>query len=362
MSHDSGAVPLTAQLPTASESKGPRRIAWDRFRRKKLAMVSLMVILLFYVVGAFAGFIAPYSYSAQDLDNADQLAWLGQPYCSLVAALNPDYRQPKSQPPTAAHLLGTDRVGRDLFSRILYGIRTSVIVSLAALVTGSIFLGVTLGAVAAYYRGWVDTVIMRVGELFMAFPSLLLVILISATIKDRVREWALAVEKGLGLSGLVDSGFVDYVVVFGALAAFGWVGVARIIRGQILQIRETDYVTAARALGATAPSIIRRHVLPNTLNIVIYMLSSGLGGAIGSELVLSWLGVGIQPPTPSLGVMIYENGGQTNFLTQVGCERAPLLLAPILVSTVIFFAFALMGDGLIDALNPRSNEGSGRRS
>lgn len=357
MTQPTAPTELLEQLPHArARGKRPLALAWERFRRKRLAMASLLVILTFYIVGIFAGQLAPYSYSAQNLDNPDQLAWIGQPYCSLVAAINPNYRAPRSLPPTSEHVLGTDRVGRDLYSRILYGMRTSVIVSLAAILTGSIFFGITLGAIAAYYGRWVDTLIMRTGEIFLAFPGLLLVILISATIRPRVKEWFEGLEHTVGNVGLVESGFVDYFVVFGALSVFGWVGVARIIRGQVLSIRETDYVLAARALGASTRSIIFQHILPNTTNIIIYMLSVGLGGAIGSELVLSWLGVGIQPPTPSLGVMIYENGGQTNFLDQVNCLRPPLLLAPITLTIVMFFAFALFGDGLMDALNPQARD------
>lgn len=354
------AAALADRLSAERGGKSPWALAWERFRRKRLAMASLVVVTAFYVLGALAPVLAPGdSYRVQDLDNPDQLAWLGVPYCALVAAIDPNYRPPSSRPPSPEHPLGTDRLGRDVMARILHGMKTSVVVSLAAILTGSIFIGVTLGALAAYYRGWVDALIMRVGEIFLAFPGLLLVVLISATIRPRVKEWAEGFEQAINFRGLVESGFVDYLVVFGALAAFSWVGVARIIRGQILQIREMDYITAARASGATTGRIILHHVMPNTLNIVIYLLSVGLGGAIGSELVLSWLGVGVQPPIPSLGVMIWENGGQTNFINQVTCQRAPLLLAPIAVSTVVFFAFALLGDGLIDALNPRAKDRPG---
>lgn len=328
-------------------------LGWERFRKKKLAVASLIIILAFYLGGIFAPLLAPFSYSDQDLQKSFQPAWLTQPLCAVINVFGREGTPPKLAP-SPEHLMGTDRLGRDLYSRILWGMRTSVIVSLAAILTGSIFLGVTLGALAGFLGRWVDTVVMRVGEIFLAFPGLLLVILISATIRPRVMVWAEGFQQATGFRGLVESGFVDYMVVFGALSAFGWVGVARVIRGQILMLREMDYVTAARAVGATTPRIILNHLLPNTFNIIIIMLSTALGGAIGSELVLSWLGVGIQPPTPSLGVMIWEYQGQTLLFEQLACRVAPVFLAPIFLVSVVFFCFALLGDGLNDALNPRA--------
>ncbi len=328
-------------------------VGWERLRRKKLAMGSLVVIILFYLSGTFAETIAPYSYSQQDLEHPFQTAWLFQPVCNVMSLIDPS-RGPAPNGPTSTHILGTDRLGRDILSRILWGMHTSVIVSLAAILTGSIFLGVGLGAIAGFSGKWIDAVIMRIGELFMAFPGLLLVILISATIRPRVNEWVTAFQQGTGVKGLVESGFVDYFVVFGAMSVFSWVSVARLIRGQILLLRELDYVLAARAIGATTPRLIITHILPNTLNIIIIMLSGALGGAIGSELILSWLGVGIQPPTPSLGVMVYENGNLSLLIDQLACLKGPVFLAPILVVSAVFFCFALLGDGLNDALNPRA--------
>lgn len=328
-------------------------LGWERFRRKKLAMASLFVISLFYLGGIFGPMFAQFSYREQNLDNQFQPAWLTQPLCAVINTVFPN-SSPSNLAPDPQHLLGTDRLGRDLWSRILWGMRTSVIVSLAAMLTGSIFLGVTLGALAGFIGRWVDTLIMRVGEIFLAFPGLLLVILISATIRPRVVEWVAAFQQSSGISGLIESGFVDYMVVFGALAAFSWVGIARIIRGQILSLRETDYIVAAQAIGATTRRTIFVHILPNTLNIIIIMLSAALGGAVGSELVLSWLGVGIQPPTPSLGVMIWENQSQTLLFDQLSCRYAPVFLAPSFIASAVFFCFALLGDGLNDALNPRA--------
>ncbi|MBI2887795.1 MAG: ABC transporter permease [Chloroflexi bacterium] len=353
MARSTGVARLAETAEERTVGKSLWVLGWERFRRKKLAMISLVIILAFYLGGIAGPFFAPFSYSAQNLDLSYQPAWLAQPLCTVINVLDASRRPPQHQP-SVDHLLGTDRLGRDLFSRILWGMRTSVIVSLAAVLTGSIFLGVLLGALSGFVGRWVDTLIMRVGEIFLAFPGLLLVILISATLRPRVQQWVEGVQQAGGFSGLVESGFVDYLVVFGAMAAFSWVGVARIIRGQILMLRALEYVQAARAIGATTSRLIFVHILPNTLNIIIIMLSSSLGGAIGSELVLSWLGVGIQPPTPSLGVMIWENQSQTLLFEQFACRVSPVFLAPIFIVSVVFFCFALFGDGLNDALNPRA--------
>ncbi len=347
-----GALQQRARVqPTSGKSLWA--LGWERFRTKKLAVVSLVIILLFYAGGIFAPMLAPYGYREQNLDNQFQPAWLMQPVCVVTNAFDANRRPPKIAP-SQEHLMGTDRLGRDLYSRLLWGMRTSVIVSLATILTGSIFIGVTVGAMTGYLRGRLDSFVMRVGEVFLAFPGLLLVILISTTIRPRVLEWAQEFETSTGFTGVIDSGLVDYLVVFGAMSCFAWVGVARLIRGQVLSLREMDYVTAAIALGAPTPRILMQHVLPNTLNIIIIMLSTSLGAAIGSELVLSWLGVGIQPPVPSLGVMIWENQSQSLLVEQFSCRIAPVFLGPIFIVSGIFFCFALLGDGLNDAFNPRT--------
>ncbi len=328
-------------------------LGWERFRRKKLAMVSLSIVLAFYAVGVVGPFFAPYSYREQDLDHSLQPGWLTQPFCVVTSLLEPN-RTPPKVAPGPEHLLGTDRLGRDLFSRIIWGMRTSVIVSLAAVITGGLLLGIGLGVIAGFFGGMIDNVIMRIGEILLSFPGILLVALISATIRPRAVEWVQHFQDRTGFTGLIESGFADYVVVFGALSIFGWVGLSRIIRSQVLLLREMDYVTAARALGATSGRIMLNHVFPNTLNLIIILMSFALPGYIGAELVLSWLGIGIQPPTPSLGVMLYENQSQSLMIQQLSCQVAPVFIAPSFVVTVVVFCFALLGDGLNDAFNPRA--------
>lgn len=296
--------------------------SWCRLTRKRAATSALILLLVIYLSGVLAPWVAPYSPTDQNLD----AAWQG---------------------PSREHLLGTDRLGRDILSRIIWGARTAAIVSIAAVVTGSIFLGVVLGSVAGYLGSKIDTIIMRLGDLFLAFPGLLLVILIAATVKPRVTELVRGFERAAGFEGIVASGAVDYFVVFGALSLFSWVGMARLVRGQVLSLKENQYVEAARAIGASTPRIILVHLFPNAIGPVIVSVSMAMGSAVTSEVVLSWLGVGIQPPNASWGVMIWENSGQLR-------SNPHLLLMPAFVVGLVIIAWNILGDGLNDALNPRA--------
>ena len=221
-------------------------------------------------------------------------------------------------------------------------------VTATAVATGSLVLGLGLGLVSGYFGGKTDTIIMRIGEVFLAFPGLLLVILIAATVKPRVLVWMWELEDALGIRGLVRWGVVDYLVVFGALSAFSWVGMARLVRGQVLLLKESQYVEAALAQGASAKRNMALHILPNALPPVIVMVTMGMGAIAGAEVVLSWLGIGIQPPVPSLGNMIRE--GQSVTLLR---EHPHLLLPPVTVVGLLIFAWSLLGDALNDILNPR---------
>jgi oligopeptide transport system permease protein len=187
---------------------------------------------------------------------------------------------------------------------------------------------------------------MRVGDVFFGLPGLPMLIMINATIGERVRSmgWLRAIEKGLRIDG-----FPDYVVIFGALSLFAWVGGARIIRSQVLALRETEYVTAARAMGASTWRIIGQHLLPNVSNIVIVSLSVSLGAIAGTEIMLSWFGVGVQPPTPSFGAMLYE-GGSIRTLQ----AHPHLLLVPGVIVAGLIFSFNLLGDALTDVLTPHA--------
>ena len=298
-------------------------ISLRRLLRKKLGVACLAVILLMYGSGILAPLVTPYDYNDQDLAMA-------------------------KQGPSLSHPFGTDRLGRDILTRIVYGLRTTVIITVTTLVTGSLVLGITLGLIAGYFGRFIDTLIMRTGEVSTAFPEIFLVLIFIATIKPPLTEWLRGIEDTLGVS-IVKLGVADYLVLSLALAIFSWFGMARLVRGQVLQIRENQYVEAARSIGVSTPGILFRHVLPNVLGPVIVLVSAGLAGVAGSEVFLSFLGIGVQPPTPSLGLMIFENASISVLRT-----NPHLLLFPVGTLTVLLFTFNLLGDSVNDAFNPRA--------
>ena len=312
---------VTAREVTPGESQW--RIVLRRLVRKRLAMISLGIILLIYGAGLLAPVIAPYSYTETNLDRG-------------------------LEGPSADHWLGTDRLGRDMLSRTLYSARTTVIVTTAVVLSGSLVIGNTLGLLAGYRGGWVDTLVMRIGDIFSSIPALVMLILINATLGGRVRDAMRWVEDNTFIDGLVASGFSSYLLVFGALSLFFWVGTARVIRAQVLQLRENDFVLAAESLGASQWRVIRSHLLPNVSFLIILSISATLGGIAGSEIVLTWFGVGVQPPAASFGAMIFEGSSARTFQA-----HPHLLLVPGTVITLLLFAFNLFGDALNDAIRGR---------
>jgi peptide/nickel transport system permease protein len=302
----------------------PLRLALRRLLRKKLAVAALVAILIFYGAAVFAPLVAPHSYRAQDLDRT-------------------------LEGPTLEHPLGTDRLGRDMLSRVIWAARTTVIVTVATVLTGGIVLSVGLGLLSGYLGGKVDTLIMRVGDVFFALPGLPLLLLINAALRGRVEQFARWVEDSTGIEGIVSSGAPDYFLIFGALSLFAWVGSARVIRSQVLALRESEYVVAARAMGASTRRVILVHLLPNVSNIVIVGVSASLGAIAGSEIALTWFGVGIQPPTPSFGAMIFDASS-----VRAINAHPHLLLVPGLAVAMLIFAFNLLGDALNDVLTPRA--------
>ncbi len=313
------ASPAAATLP---RQRGPVAQFWYRLRRKKLAMISLVVIAVIYGGGITAPVVAPYTYNEQNLENA-------------------------LQPMSSEHWFGTDRLGRDMFSRTLYSARTTLVVSVAVLVSGSLIIGNGLGLLAGYRGGWVDNAVMRVGEVLSALPGLPMLILVNAALGPRVLEFVQWAQQGTPLAGVARD-FASYMTVFMALSLFFWVGTARLIRSQVLQLRERDFVTAARALGGSTSHILWKHLLPNIAFLVVLQISGTLGGVAGSEIALTWFGVGVQPPTPSFGAMIYEGSGARNFQT-----HPHLLLVPGLTVSALLFAFVLLGDAINDVIRDR---------
>ncbi len=302
----------------------PRRsfLILRRLARKRLAVVALVVIVIIYLAGILAPLVAPYGFADTDFANT-------------FAA------------PSLEHPLGTDRLGRDMLSRVIWASQTTVIISAAVILTGGLAMGVTLGLIAGYAGGWIDNLIMRVADTFFGLPDILLLLLITATVRPRVEDFFDKFDGWPVLGGLNEAGLPDYFLIFGVLSLFGWVGMARIVRSQVLSLRETDYVMAARAAGARTPRLLFHHLLPNVTNIVIVAVTFSLGAIAGTEIALTWLGIGIQPPHPSFGVMIFDASGLTNLRA-----HPTLMLVPAVVVAALLFSFNLLGDALNDVMNP----------
>ena len=310
-------------------SVSPLGLAWRRLVKRRIAMMALAFIVLFYAIGATANFLTDFSlissYREQDLDQ------------TLLG-------------PSLEHPFGTDFLGRDLLSRVIWASRTTVIITAATMLTGGLVLAVSMGLISGYMGGWVDTLIMRIGDTFASLPTILMLILINATMIDRVRDLARDIEDLTGIDGIVSSGAPDYFLVFGALSLFGWVAGARIIRAQILSLRETEFIMAATMVGASTRRIMFRHLLPNVANIIIVSLSLSLAGIAGSEIILTWFGVGIQPPNPSFGAMIFEASSVRTIN-----QHPHLLLFPGAIVAGLLFSFNLLGDALTDVFTPKAN-------
>ena len=226
--------------------------------------------------------------------------------------------------PSWAHWFGLDELGRDIFVRVLAGARISLMVGVVVVSISSV-VGTLLGSIAGYFGGRVDEGISRLIDILLAFPGLLLAIALVAVL-------------GPSLTNVVM-----------ALSLIGWVGYARLVRGQVLRAREFEFVQAARALGATTPRILLRHIIPTALPAVMVQATLGMGGAILSEASLSFLGLGVQPPTPSWGTML--NAGRTHLL-----DAPHLTVFPGLAIAVLVLGFNFLGDGLRDALDPATRK------
>ncbi len=280
----------------------PTQLAWRRFRRNRLAIVGLFIVLVFIFAGVFAPLISPFPYDKTNLFKT----WL------------PPGRDP-------AHVLGTDELGRDILSRLIWGARVSLIVSLAAtgLVVG---LALVFGFLSGYFGGVWDYVLNRIFEVIGALPGLLFQILLML---------------------LIGNGILQVTI---AISILGWPGLARLVRAQVLTYKERDFVSAARSLGANTPFIWVRHLLPNIINPLIVAVSFAIPGFIGAEAGLSFLGYGINDPLPSWGKMVGAIGrylSSPNYL-YVG-------VIPTVALALLVLGFSFLGDGLRDALDPASD-------
>ncbi len=300
--------------------KKPRTMWGDvvlRFSQNLPAMMGLIVVIGLYAVALLAPILVTTNYTAIDLDNVRSA-------------------------PSLVHYLGTDELGRDVYSRVVWAARSAAFVSIFVPAL-SLSLGLFFGIIAGYVGGWVDTIVMRLGDILFAFPGLLFVFFIAATIKPAILLWV----KGIGLTEFAKQGFVDYIVVFTALSLVGWPGLARLVRGQFLTLRNREFVLAAEAIGVSQWRIALKHILPNAMTPVIVVVSGGIGGTIAAETSLSFLGIGLQPPNPSWGQMISDY-----YIYWRNTELWPLLFIPSIILVVIILAFTFVGDGLHEALNP----------
>jgi oligopeptide transport system permease protein len=294
------------------------RDAMWRLFRNRAAIVGMIVIVLFGLVAIFAPLLAPYDPIAFNGGLKNQL--LEPVWTKLFGG---QYTNP-------AFLLGTDELSRDILSRLIYGARVSMIVGVVP-VTITFLVGATIGMLAGYAGGWLDNLLMRFTDIVYAFPDLLFVLIIVATLRDTAL--------GNFWDGLL--------LIFVALAIISWVGLARLIRGQVLALKHREFIEAARCIGATHLRIMFRHLFPNVLAPVIVSLAFAIPGYMLTEATLSFLGIGVRPPTSTWGSMI--NDGFVVFST----TPWPVLL-PALCISAILLAFTFVGDGLRDALDPRS--------
>ena len=280
------------------EKDGAREKLLRLIKQNKLAAFSALIIFIIILMAVFAPLIAPYGEAEQD----------------LMARL---------QGPSMKHLFGTDELGRDVFSRILYGARVSLIVGILPSMI-SLVVGVTMGLLAGYFRGWVDYLIMRLADIMLSFPSLLLAMVIMYTLGSSI------------------------INIFVALSLVGWSSVARVVRSQTLSLKETDYVDAARSIGVSSFAIMLKHILPNCIPSLIVLFTLNVPSAILSESTLSFLGIGIQPPAASWGLMVNQS-------KQFLFSQPWLALAPSLAIMIVVLAFNFLGDGLRDVLDPYLN-------
>jgi ABC-type dipeptide/oligopeptide/nickel transport system permease subunit len=287
----------TTEAGLEVEARSQWSYARRRFLRHHLAMGGLVVLIIVFGAGALANFIAPYSFTQIDLNHV------------LIG-------------PTLSghHFFGTDNIGRDYFSRVIYGIRTSAEVGLSVAVVSSL-IGLFVGAFAGYYGGWFDNILMRITDLVLTLP-ILAVLATAAALLGQGNEWRVAA----------------------ILAFFFWTGLARIVRGIFLSLREKEYVEAAKAAGSGDFRIMFRHMLPNTLGPIIVNGTLAVAAAILIEAALSFLGFGIRPPTPALGALIAD--GQQN------PQQWWITVFPGLTIVLIVMAINFVGDGLRDALDP----------
>lgn len=322
-----GTATLTREGPEIEpRARSPRRRFLRSILRKKLAMAAIVYLAIFYSAGVFAPLVATHD------PNQTQLAV-----------------DQRFQAPSAEHWLGTDVQGRDLYSRVVYSARTTLLFTLAVVLTGGILLGLGLGLLAGYKGGWTDTAIMRVGEVLAGVPTLLLILAIAAVFRTRITDFAFWLNDNTFLGDEART-LLEFMVIVGATVPFAWIGTSRIVRSQALAIRESEFVLAAELVGASTWRILTRHILPGVVPLFVVGLSSGMAAIAGTEVALSFLGLGVNPPTASFGTIISDGAGVRTF------QAYPhMLLGAAMPIILFFFAWNLLGDALVDLLEPRTS-------
>ncbi|TPG68101.1 ABC transporter permease [Brevibacillus laterosporus] len=281
------------------------RQSFKKLQKNKVAIVGLCFLVLIFLFCFIGPLLSPYS--------------LGKINAAMI-----------NKPPSMSHWLGTDNLGRDILTRLMQAGRISLTVGLASMVL-SVFLGTLLGVIAGYFRGWVDSIIMRVSDILMTIPELPMLFILAAVLS----EWK------------VPSNYRLYIVMI-MLSIVGWAGLARLVRSQILSLREQEYIQAAKVLGLRNSRILFRHLLPNILPLLIVVATLRVGGAILSESTLSYFGLGVVPPTATWGNMIDSANTLIDFQ-----KRPWLWIPPGLAIFVTVISINLLGDGLRDALDPK---------
>ena len=293
----------TEQTVTWSEESAvsnTKGMFWKRFKRHKLAVMGLWFLAIVTMVAILAPIFAPFD----------------------PAEITGEF----SAPPSLQHLLGTDQVGRDVLSRVIYAARVSLAVGIGAVAISAI-IGTVLGLISGYFGGMIDGIVMRITDMFMSFPYILFILVVAS---------------------IVGPGLTNIILILGVL---GWPGIARLVRGNVLAIKQSDYVKASIALGYSTPRILFKHILPNTVAPILIYATSGVAGAILDEAALSFLGLGVQPPDASWGNML-SNAQSISILT----DQPWLWIPPGIFILLTVLAINYIGDALRDALDPHNSK------
>ena len=288
--------------------------AFARFRRNKLAIVMFFLLLLIVLMAIFGPILSPYTYKGQSRDVREGPSW--------------------------RHLLGTDNLGRDQFTRLMYGTRISLLVGVVTMALVCL-IGITYGGIAAYVGGLADNLMMRFVDLMMTIPSMLIIILLSVVLRDPLE--ALFNDKTFSGLATIGSGLIS---IFLVLVLFNWLGMARAVRASLLMNRSQEYVLASEAMGAKSKWVLVKHLLPNSIGVIIISATGVVPGAIMTESFLSFIGLGVAAPMPSLGSM-------ANTALNGIISYPQNMIYPAVLISLIILCFNILGDALRDALDPK---------